>query len=94
MSTPNNIWEHDPDARLDYTWDWTAFLADGETIASAEIIPADGITASDTDHDEATVTTWITTTLPAGQTHEVVCHMTTSAGRIDDRKIKLTIRER
>lgn len=94
MSTPNNIWEHDKDARLDYTWDWTAFLADGETIANATIIPAEGITASDTSRDEATVTTWITTTLPVGKTHEVTCRVTTSAGRTDDRTIKLTIKDR
>jgi hypothetical protein len=28
---------HDPQARLDYTWDWTAWLGAGETILNASI---------------------------------------------------------
>ncbi len=92
--TSTTIWAHDPDARLDYTWDWTAWLTEGETITSAEILPTDGLATDDTGHDDTTVTTWVTTSLEAGKSGGVTCRITTSAGRIDDRTITLQIADR
>lgn len=88
------IWTHDPDAHLDYTWDWTAWLAEAETITTAEIIAVDGITATDTGHDDTSVTTWVTTTLEPGKHGRITCRITTSAGRVDDRSITLQISDR
>lgn len=83
--------EKDPDAVLDYRWDWSAWL-DGDTITGHELI-ADGLTVASSTTDGASVTAWISGgTLRA--THEVTCRITTAAGRTDDRTMRLMITER
>ena len=88
-----NVFEKDPNARLDYQWDWSDWLADGETIASAVITVPDDITLDQQDDADTTVTAW----LEGGEDgvgYKVTCHITTSAGREDDRSIYLIGRER
>lgn len=85
----------DPDAILDYRWDWTAWLADGETISSVDWIVPDGITKDDTrsTHDATTATIWLSgATL--GKSYNITCRITTSQDRTDDRTITLRCRER
>lgn len=82
----------DPQAKLDYKWDWTAWLA-GDTIASATVTGPDGITISDVSHDTTTVTAWV-----AGGTlktrYGLVCHVVTAGGREDDRTLTLQIEDK
>lgn len=75
---------HDPQARLDYTWDWSSWLAAGETITTATVAPVDGLTISGASTAAGKVSVWISggTT---GQHYRVTCHIVTSAGREDDR---------
>lgn len=83
----------DPDARLDYAWDWSAWLEDGETITSHTVTVESGDVVIDGTPQEAAgvVTAW----LEAGTTRSVVtCHIVTSEGREDDRSRTITIRER
>lgn len=89
--------EKDPDAVLDYRWDWTAWLDEGETIASHDVVVDQGTVViepspapSETDGN---VTAWISGGDPF--TNSIVrCRITTSAGRTDDRSIILTIKQR
>lgn len=86
----------DPDARLDYGWDWTAWLVDDDTIATAEIIGGDiedGVTVEDTTHDDTTVTTWVSGGT-VGRSYTLVCRITTTSGRTDDRTLRITIADR
>ena len=86
---------HDPQAVLDYTWDWSPWLADGETIAAATVAAnSDAVTVSDVGHDDTTVTAWVTATSADRTTVRLRCHIVTSAGRADDRTITVSITDR
>lgn len=78
----------DPDAVLDYVVDWAAWL--GEDMLSASAWAAqDGITV-DSSSFEATgaATVWLSGGT-VGTTYTVTNHITTAAGRQNDRSIKI-----
>lgn len=88
---------HDPDARLDYYTDWSAWLAAGESIADVTW-SVGGYTGTAPD-----IATEIpSTTRPGvwvegatlGDTLRLVCHIVTSFGREDDRTHTLFVRQR
>ena len=82
----------DPDAVLDFTFDWSEWLADGETISS-HTVTVSGVTRDSSTNTTTTVTAWIsggTVSAPA----TVACRVTTSAGRTDERTISLRISQR
>jgi predicted Abi (CAAX) family protease len=83
----------DPDATLDYVWDWTAWLTDDETIATVEWIVPDGITQGDTSNTTTTATTWFSGGT-VGDSYPITCRITTDQGRIDDRTKTLRIKDR
>ena len=85
----------DPDATLDYSWDWSQWLQNGETIASAQIIADVGITVGSTTTGVATVVAWLSGGT-VGQTYTVTCRVTTSntPARIDDWSIYVNIRQK
>lgn len=89
-----NVFPKDPDARLDYQWDWSAWLADGETIEDAELteIP-DELTLDELVITDTAVTAWFLGGVD-GEGYQVTCHIETSDGRTDDRSIYLICRER
>lgn len=82
----------DPDATLDYGLDWSAWLEEGETITDSEWIVPGGLTLVSESFDGTTTTVWLSGgTL--GQSYAVVNRVTAGA-RIDDRTLRLTIKER
>lgn len=94
----------DPDAVLDYKFDWAAstngsgtsdWLASGETISSYTITADSGITVdSDTRTDTNTsVTVWLSGGT-AGSTYDVACKIVTSDSRTDERTMKIVVQER
>lgn len=88
--------KHDPDAKLDYSVDWSDWLAAGETIVSAAWTVPDGLTQGDPYAASATgtvATVWISGGT-AGTEYVITCHVVTSAGREDDRSITLSCEER
>lgn len=87
---------HDPHADLDYTVDWSDWLATGETISTSEwIIPA-GLTAGVDSHDSTTAWCWVSGGTPGtpGTEYQITNRIVTTAGRGDDRSITLICRER
>ena len=83
----------DPDATLDWAWDWTGWLADDETITDHEIIVATGtVTIDSTSEDDGIVTAWLSEAEEGNVT--VTCRITTSQGRTDDRTIRLRVMDR
>lgn len=100
-------YSHDPNAVLDYGVDWRAltngtggtdWLEEGETITASTWTLPDGITVDPAnpaldDATESTTTIWLTGGT-AGQTYRVTNHITTSAGREDDRSIFLRVIDR
>ena len=91
----------DPSAVLDYVFDWTEWLATGETIAVDSetgekliTITADtGITADSSTESDGKVTVWLSGGT-AGINYKVACKITTSAGRTDERTIWIKVVER
>ena len=91
----------DPSAVLDYAFDWTEWLATGETIAVDSetgekliTITADtGITVDSSTEDDGKVTVWLSGGT-AGINYKVACLITTSAGRTDERTIWIKVVDR
>ena len=99
-----SIFRKDPDATLDYKFDWKAetngngdsdWLASGETISEKTVTVTTGLTKdSDALTDTNTsVTVWLSAGT-AGVDYEVACKIVTSAARTDERTIKIQVRER
>jgi len=84
----------DPDAVLDYTFDWTAWLAGiADTLASQQMVVDTGITLNSSSIDGSKVIAWLSGGT-AGTTYRVTCRVVTAGGRTDDRSIYIKIVER
>ena len=82
----------DPDATLDYAVDWAPYL-DNDTIESVLWTVPTGLSLTAQSNDDTVATVWLSGGT-VGTTFKVVCRITTLAGRIDDRTLKLTIKEK
>lgn len=76
---------HDPQAVLDYTWDWTGWLGTttGDTITSAAINAPVGLNIDTFTIASPYVTAWISGGT-IGTVYRVTCHIITAQGREDD----------
>lgn len=82
----------DPHAVLDYALDWGDWLQPGDGIIS-HVIEVDGVTLNSDARDGAIVTAWVS----GGQdrsTGRIAVRITTAQGRVDERTIEVTIRQR
>mgnify|MGYP000916720124 FL=1 len=82
----------DPNAVLDYEWDWSAWLGT-DTIASHTVTAATGLTVDTSEATTTAVTAWLSGG-SVGASYAVTCHVVTAAGREDDRTATVTIREK
>ena len=88
-----SIYVKDPQSVLDYGFDWSDWLADGETILTSTWTVTTGLTKdSDSSNDTAT-TIWVSGGT-AGTSYTITNHITTSAGREDDRSHVLKVKDR
>lgn len=89
----------DPNAVLDYRWDWAGddpgpWLAEGETITSATFtVTPDGLTKGAETHTDSTATVWLSAGT-VGTRYLVTCRIVTNQGRTDDRTKSITVTER
>lgn len=84
----------DPDAVLDYAWDWTEWLADSsDTISSATVTVSSGITKDTSSASSTAVVVWLSGGT-AGQKYTATCHITTTGGRQDDRTLTIPVKQR
>jgi hypothetical protein len=74
----------DPSDVLDYTFDWTSFLATGETISSYTVTPDTGLTKDSDSQASGVITYWLYGGT-ADSLYNVVCKIVTSAGRTVER---------
>lgn len=85
----------DPSAVLDYKFDWSSWLAAGETISTRTVTPATGITvdSSSITDTNTSVTVWL-----SGGTAEteytIACKIVTSAARTDERTLTIRVEDR
>lgn len=94
----------DPEAVLDYTFDWkplthgvagatSDWLATGETISSYTVTVPTGITKDSDSQASGVVTVWLSGGT-AGTTYRVECKIVTNAGRTDERSTWIKVVER
>jgi hypothetical protein len=90
---PQGMPPKDPHATLDYTVDWSDWLAAGETLASVTWTVPAGLTQADAAQTATQAQIWLTGGT-AGASYTVACRVTTSAGRIDERSMLIAVAER
>jgi len=82
----------DPNAVLDYSIDWTRWLA-GDQIAASEWIVPSGLTKMADSKTSTSATVWLSGGT-AGQSYIVTNRITTAAGRTEDRSFTIRVEER
>ena len=83
----------DPNAVLDWEFDWSAWLTDGESIASRTVTVSTGLTKDSDIASTSGVVVWLSGGT-AGQSYTVACRITTTASRTDERTIRIDVGER
>jgi hypothetical protein len=91
MAYPSYI--KDPDAVLDYGFDWSEWLQSGETVASASWTVPTGITKNSQTNSTTVSLAWLSGGT-AGTNYNVSCKITTSESRIDERTMTIIVRNR
>lgn len=93
MAFPSYI--KDPNAVLDYGFDWSDWLEDDETLATATWTVPTGITKDSQDESDSVTVIWLSGGT-AGKDYYVSCKITTSNDpvRTDERRMKIRVRER
>jgi hypothetical protein len=90
----NNVYIKDPSSVLDFGFDWSKWLDSGETITSYVITPDAGLTkVSDGSTTAGSVIVWLSSGSP-GMRYSVACLINTSGSRVDERTIKIDVRNR
>jgi hypothetical protein len=87
------IFYKDPDAVLDYGFDWSSWLDVGETISSYTIDEDTGITVDSDSESAGVITVWLSGGT-AGETYAVRCEIVTSDSRTDERTMIIKVKER
>lgn len=83
----------DPDAVLDWVWDWNEWLEVGETISTSDFFTTVGLVIDSDTKTTKTATVWLSGG-SAGQVYQVTNRITTTSGRTDDRSITIRVTER
>jgi len=89
----DNVFIKDPEARLDYSFDWSEWLASGETITASTMTASVGITIDASSNTLTSATAWLTGGT-SGHSYTVTNHITTSANRQDDRTLTIRVQNR
>lgn len=88
------VFKKDPNAILDYTFDWSAYLTPiGDTISSVTWVPTSGITKVSQSNSTTTATAFVSGGV-VGNVETLTCRIVTTGGRTDDRSISLKIIDR
>jgi hypothetical protein len=92
-----NVMSKDTASTLDFVFDWSSWLASGETISSFTVTATTGITlgtASKAPSQAAGKVTYWLSGGTAGVTYPIQCTIVTSAGRTDNRKMIIRVVDR
>lgn len=95
IGNPSPSIPKDPDAALDYIFNWTEWLALGGDSIASYAVTVNGVTKDSDARTGAYVTAWVSGGT-AGETASVTCSVTTNSTppRTDHRTVYLKIRER
>jgi hypothetical protein len=84
--------EKDPNSRLDYGFTWADWLVQDTIVASEWIVPSDLTNILDYFTDTDAII-WLEGGV-VGNTYEITNHITTAAGREEDRSLIIIMKER
>jgi len=82
----------DPQATLDYQFNWSAWLTSDTISAVTWTVPA-GITQTAATNTTTTATIWLSAGT-VGTRYTIVCRITTTAGRIDERSLIVSVQQK
>lgn len=82
----------DPQSKLDYTIDWSAWLGT-DTIQASTWTVDSGLTKESEARTTTTSTVWLSGGT-VGMVYRATCNMTTVGGRTDDRSILIHVTQR
>ena len=85
--------EKDPDSVLDYLWDFSDWLASGDTVSSHVVEATSGITVESSVNDSTGVTVWLSGGT-SGEAYTVTVRITTFQGRVLDRSVVFVVTEK
>jgi len=89
-----SIFIKDPGAKLDYGFDYSDWLYEGDSITTSSwTVETGGLDIDPEYHDSTSTVVWLSGGV-AGRTYRVTNRITTTAGRIDERSIEIRVRER
>jgi len=83
----------DPQSTLHHSFDWSNWLADGETITAANVAATAGITVDQVSQEQGVVS-YTVSGGTAGSNYVVTCEITTSTAQIDQRSVQYKVRDR
>ena len=84
-------YKKDPNATLDYSFDWGPYLTPlGDTIVTVEWVLSPGLTKVSQSNTTTTATVFVSGGV-LEETETLTCRITTAGGRIDDRTIELVM---
>jgi len=92
----DNQFLKDPEAVLDYGFDWQEWLEGGETperILTHTITVPPEMTLDRSEEADGVIAVWLSGGL-GGKTYRVECKISTNRGRVDERSIWIKIEER
>ncbi len=84
-----NAPDKDPAALIDYSLNWSPWL-DGDTISGYSVTAESGITVSSVVGGSAIVAWWLSGGT-AGRTYDITVEITTAAGRLDQRTVRVYV---
>jgi hypothetical protein len=85
----------DPQANLDYTWDWSEYLTPlADTIATQQITVDDGLVLNSSQIVGGNKVVAYISGGTLGELQKAVCRITTTAGRTDERTMYFNILNR
>lgn len=87
------IVQKDPNAVLDYVFDWSGWLPEGDQILTATVTAPTGLVVDSVITTTTKVTAWLSGGT-AGSRYDVVCHITTADLRTEDRTLRVEVRQR
>ena len=88
-----SLYKKDPDAVLDFAFDWSSWLAESETINTYTVTVESGLTKDSDSQANGKVTVWLSGGTD-GTWYSVACRIVTSAGRTDERTMRIRVEER
>lgn len=93
MAVKSQTFRKDPHAVLDYGFDWSTWLASGETLSSATWTVPTGITEDSTQLGSDSAKIWLSGGT-AGESYTIACKVVTSASRTDERSFVVQVENR